>query len=253
MATPANDPDDATASASADVLVVDDNEVNLSLGKRLVQRFGFTATMARSVRGALAKTSEHAFRLVLMDCQMPDIDGIEATRQIRLRESAGHRRTPIVGLSASAESSVRRACMDAGMDDFLDKPIDVGALNAVPQRWLDEPTSASRFVSVVARRAAAVSKTMVRSMSIRATGASSLAAFAGEAPPRGRSSHGGRALRCPGLRLKTIQQLLNSSSDCARSVMRRYRRAAIGRGSRVLGCSRARVCRTVPGLSLIHI
>ena len=74
-----------------------------------------------------------------MDCQMPDIDGIEATQRIRSREAAGVVRLPIVGLSASAADSVRRDCLAAGMDDYLEKPINFAALKSVLRRWVGDP------------------------------------------------------------------------------------------------------------------
>ncbi len=122
-----------------DVLVVDDHEVNLLLAMRLIQRFGYTVTSVTSGRAAIDTTIQKRFRLVLMDCQMPDIDGIEATQRIRSREAAGVVRLPIVGLSASAADSVRRDCLAAGMDDYLEKPINFAALKSVLRRWVGDP------------------------------------------------------------------------------------------------------------------
>ena len=134
---------DNSASApqgmSYDILIVDDHEVNLLLATRLVQRYGYTATAASSGEAAVELTARHAFRLVLMDYQMPGIDGIETTRQIRARESAGGRRVPIVGVSASASDTVRRDCLAAGMDDYLEKPFDFDALEAALRKWVGEP------------------------------------------------------------------------------------------------------------------
>jgi two-component system, sensor histidine kinase and response regulator len=128
---------------SCDVLVVDDHEVNLLLAMRLVQRFGYTATAVTSGRAALDMTLQTRFRLVLMDCQMPEIDGVEATRRIRSRKIAeGVARLPIVGLSASPADSVRPYCLVAGMDDYLEKPIDVAALKSALLRWVGEPRRA---------------------------------------------------------------------------------------------------------------
>jgi two-component system, sensor histidine kinase and response regulator len=133
------DDSDSAQAIPSDVLVVDDHEVNLLLARRLVQRFGYTAATASSGRAALDLTLHLRFRLVLMDCQMPDIDGIEATRRIRSRETGDATRLAIVGLSASPVDSVRRDCLAAGMDDYLEKPIDFAALKSVLRHWVGEP------------------------------------------------------------------------------------------------------------------
>lgn len=139
-----SDPANTEPEASCDVLVVDDHAANRLLAVRLVQRFGYTAETANSGREAIELTARRAFKLVLMDCQMPDVDGMEATRQIRTRESTGGQRVPIVGLSASAADSVRRACLAAGMDDYLEKPINFDALKAALRRWVGEPGRSAR-------------------------------------------------------------------------------------------------------------
>ena len=134
-----SDSANAPQGGSYDILIVDDHKANLLLATRLVQRYGYTATAASSGEAAVELTARQPFRLVLMDYQMPGIDGIEATRQIRARESAGGRRVPIVGVSASASDTVRRDCLAAGMDDYLEKPFDFDALEAALRKWVGVP------------------------------------------------------------------------------------------------------------------
>jgi CheY-like chemotaxis protein len=118
------------------ILVAEDNEINALLARALLARLGHHPTIA--VDGAAAVESYFAaasagvpYDLVLMDVHMPDLDGLEATRQIRSAEAAGTRRTPIVALTANAYGEDRDACLAAGMDDFLVKPLDRERLAAV--------------------------------------------------------------------------------------------------------------------------
>jgi CheY-like chemotaxis protein len=117
------------------ILVAEDNEINALLARALLVRLGHQPTIA--VNGAAAIESYLAARsagapydLVLMDVHMPDVDGLEATRQIRAAETGTHR-TPIVALTANAYGEDREACLAAGMDDFLVKPLDRERLAAV--------------------------------------------------------------------------------------------------------------------------
>ncbi len=107
-----------------DVLVVEDNPTNQRVAQIYVQRVGCNVTLAANGKEALAVTEFNRFDLVLMDVQMPIMDGLEATRRIREQELAKRRRTPIVGLTASATPQQTEACLAAGMDDVLEKPID---------------------------------------------------------------------------------------------------------------------------------
>jgi PAS domain S-box-containing protein len=122
----------ATASASCglSILVAEDNEINALLMRSLLARLGHQAVITTNGRAALeswlaAEAAETPYDLVLMDVQMPELDGVEATKQIRARE-AGHsaRRTPILALTANALVEDRHACFEAGMDGFLVKPLD---------------------------------------------------------------------------------------------------------------------------------
>jgi CheY-like chemotaxis protein len=110
------------------VLVVDDNPINLAVARTLVRRAGFEVQTATNGREALEAVQRQPFTLVLMDVQMPQMDGLEASRQIRaLPGVVGQVR--IVGLTASAMPEDLAACREAGMSSVLAKPIDVAALN----------------------------------------------------------------------------------------------------------------------------
>jgi PAS domain S-box-containing protein len=117
------------------VLLAEDNPVNQKVGSRLLERIGCTVEVAADGKEALRAWESGGFDLILMDCQMPEMDGYEATRQIRSRELASHR-TPIVALTAHALKGAEEECRAAGMNDFLTKPIDSEALRACIERFV---------------------------------------------------------------------------------------------------------------------
>jgi PAS domain S-box-containing protein len=115
------------------ILVAEDNSVNQRLATRLLEREGHAVTIAGSGGEALeaVERCEHepaAFDLILMDVQMPDMDGLEATARIRERESGSHRRVPIVAMTAQAAESDRLRCLNSGMDAYISKPVNVPEL-----------------------------------------------------------------------------------------------------------------------------
>ena len=105
------------------VLVVEDNPINRKLAVRFLERRGLRTAVAENGSEALKAVSEQAFDLVLMDVQMPVMDGLAATRAIRLQEKGSGHHTPIVALTANAFDDDRKRCLEAGMDGFLAKPI----------------------------------------------------------------------------------------------------------------------------------
>ena len=124
-------PDEAASGASEGlaILVAEDNEINALLARALLARLGHRPTVvpngAAAVERYLAAASATPFDCILMDVNMPEMDGLEATRRIRALEAAGDAaRTPIVALTANAFGEDRDACLAAGMDDFLVKPLD---------------------------------------------------------------------------------------------------------------------------------
>jgi signal transduction histidine kinase len=124
----------ARSGGGARVLVAEDNVVNQMLARRLLERAGCTVDVVSNGREAVERTREFTYDLVLMDCHMPEMDGFSATRAIRERVPRGQG-LPIVALTASALVSNREACIEAGMDDFLAKPIVPGLLLSCLERW----------------------------------------------------------------------------------------------------------------------
>jgi PAS domain S-box-containing protein len=131
-------PAPARTQFHARVLVVEDNPVNQRVVELMLQRFGVDTEVAENGRLAVAALGdEHAFDLVFMDMQMPVLNGREATREIRAHEGRrGHSPVPIIAMTASATAEDRRACLAAGMDDFIPKPVQRVALEAALRRWL---------------------------------------------------------------------------------------------------------------------
>jgi CheY-like chemotaxis protein len=113
----------------------------------LLTRLGITTSVTSNGREARDRLGQERFDAILMDCLMPEMDGFEATRELRRREAAtGQRRTPVIALTASALASDRERCAQAGMDDFLTRPIHGHNLQATLDRWLrtkDDAASAS--------------------------------------------------------------------------------------------------------------
>ena len=122
---------------SGRVLLAEDNEVNQILALALLESFGIEARAVGNGRDAVALLRTRSFDLVLMDCQMPDMDGFQATEAIRRQEAtSGSTRTPIVALTANAVRGDRERCLTAGMDDYLAKPYSGDQLATVLGRWL---------------------------------------------------------------------------------------------------------------------
>jgi CheY-like chemotaxis protein len=123
------------ASRALAVLVVEDNAVNREVAKGLLQSLGCRVDSAADGLEAVEACARMPYDVILMDCQMPRLDGYEATRRIRGLEGATGHRTSIVGLTASAMSGDRERCLSAGMDDYLPKPVRPQDLEAVLRRW----------------------------------------------------------------------------------------------------------------------
>jgi two-component system, sensor histidine kinase and response regulator len=124
-----------------DVLLVEDNNVNQQVGKAMLKKIGCKVTIANNGIEALEAWIKDSFNLILMDCQMPEMDGYQATKIIREREAAfgdgpSTRHIPIVALTAHAIDGDRKLCLDAGMDDYLSKPYTESQLREVLQRWM---------------------------------------------------------------------------------------------------------------------
>ena len=121
------------------VLLVEDNEINQMIARALLESLGCSVESAGNGREAIERMAADRFDLVLMDCQMPEMDGFEATRVWRTREANGPERLPIVALTASALEGDRERCLDAGMDDYLAKPFVREQLASLLGRWAPGP------------------------------------------------------------------------------------------------------------------
>jgi two-component system sensor histidine kinase/response regulator len=143
---PPPEPPPEPAPAPARILIAEDNLVNRMYVERLLARMGHTAASAVDGREALLRYEAGDYDAILMDCQMPELDGYDTTREIRRREAAsGRARIPILAMTAGATEEIRRKCLDAGMDDYLTKPLGDGDLQQVLALWLPEasPTGAA--------------------------------------------------------------------------------------------------------------
>lgn len=130
------------------VLVAEDNSFNQTLITHTLETLGCEVNIVSSGRDAVAAALSRAYEVVLMDCQMPEMDGLEATREIRRREPAGLR-VPIIALTANALSGDREKCLAAGMDDYLSKPFSIVDLRRAVKRWLPDPVTIIKTATAV--------------------------------------------------------------------------------------------------------
>jgi signal transduction histidine kinase/CheY-like chemotaxis protein len=121
----------------ARVLLVEDSPVNLEVCVAILESMGCTVETATNGLHALDRHASNKFGLIFMDCQMPEMDGYEATAEIRRREALSNRRTPIVALTGNVIEGARERCLAAGMDDYLAKPFTLDQMKAMLTEWLD--------------------------------------------------------------------------------------------------------------------
>ena len=133
----------AASGKPARVLVVDDVELNLMVARAMLGSLGAKVISAGGGAIALTELARERFDLVLMDCHMPEIDGYEVTRRVR-RSNGPNAKTPIVALSASAFEEDRQRALEAGMNDFAPKPIELNGLRTVLQDWIPGFETSSR-------------------------------------------------------------------------------------------------------------
>jgi two-component system sensor histidine kinase/response regulator len=129
-----NDPCDSTKSLH--ILLAEDNAINQKLAIRLLEKRGHRVTVACNGRDALSALAKEPFDLVLMDVQMPEMDGLEATRLLREKEMASGHRQPVVAMTALVMKGDRERCIEAGMDGYLSKPIRPQELDEVLDNYL---------------------------------------------------------------------------------------------------------------------
>ncbi len=133
------------------VLVVEDNPVNRSVVLQVLRRYGISASVAANGEEAVELLAQQSFDLVLMDCQMPVMDGYDATRAIRRRErDYGSPAHTIVALTADVSGEARARCTEAGMDDFIGKPLDMREVTTLLRRWLGRSAPSARHVGGMA-------------------------------------------------------------------------------------------------------
>jgi CheY-like chemotaxis protein len=128
---------DAQGFTPPRVLLVEDNPLNQRLGQEMLTVLGYEAAVASNGRICLDMLQQNPYDLVLMDCQMPEMDGYAATHAIRQREdNTGARKIPIVALTANAMHGDRERCLESGMDDYIAKPFTLQTLKDILAHWL---------------------------------------------------------------------------------------------------------------------
>jgi PAS domain S-box-containing protein len=131
---PAEPPRPRPAAHAGLVLLAEDNDINQLVAVDTLAVLGYQADVAHNGLEAIQLAAAKPYQAILMDCQMPTMDGFEATRELRRRETP-EQHTPIIAMTAGALTEDRQRCLDAGMDDYLAKPIDTDALRAALERW----------------------------------------------------------------------------------------------------------------------
>jgi CheY-like chemotaxis protein len=139
------------------VLLVEDNRVNQEVAKAMLRTLGHTVDVCADGRSGVEAAATGSYAVVLMDCQMPGMDGFQATAAIRAWEDTAHAngspsctRLPIIALTANALESDRERCLAAGMDDYLSKPFRKEQLDRMVRKWIPQPRSMPMLDSAAA-------------------------------------------------------------------------------------------------------
>lgn len=129
----AGDSPDRSNQTALDILLVEDNQVNQLVASTLLKKLGHQVAHAENGKRAVEAVRSQRYDLVLMDCQMPVMDGFEATRAIR--NDADYATLPIIAVTGNALEGDKQACLDAGMNDYITKPYNREQLSEVISRW----------------------------------------------------------------------------------------------------------------------
>jgi len=132
------------------ILVAEDNPTNQMVMDRLMGKLGYAIDLAGNGGEALEKLKASRYGLLLTDCHMPGMDGFSLAARIRETEAGGGRHLPIIALTGDALEGTAQKCLDAGMDDYLSKPIAIDKLDLAIRRWLPEAAAARRLVQPAA-------------------------------------------------------------------------------------------------------
>jgi CheY-like chemotaxis protein len=124
------------------ILLAEDNPLNQFIARRTLEAYGFVVDCVNDGRAAAEACAAQHYDAILMDCQMPELDGLDSTRLIRQREGQGPR-TPIIALTAHAMGEERQRCLQAGMDDYLSKPFSPEGLFQVLSQWIEAARAAA--------------------------------------------------------------------------------------------------------------
>jgi CheY-like chemotaxis protein len=131
------------------VLVVEDNIVNQRVAVRMLEKHGCRVDVVANGQEAVDTTAGIAYDCIFMDCQMPEMDGFEATARIRQREMQTGQHVPIIAMTANAMLGDREQCLEAGMDDYVSKPVKSAELMAILQRWIHPASHAQERLAPI--------------------------------------------------------------------------------------------------------
>jgi signal transduction histidine kinase/CheY-like chemotaxis protein len=152
---------EAKARSRSRILVAEDNQVNQKVAVKMLERLGYRADVAANGLEAVQALSRIPYSAVLMDVQMPEMDGYEATKEIRRREeSEKGRHTPIIAMTANAMQGDRERALEEGMDDYVSKPVKPEELGAVLERWLSRDEEEEKPVTTPALESSDTSATL---------------------------------------------------------------------------------------------
>jgi len=152
---------EARSRAAGRILLAEDNVINQKVAVKMIERLGYHLDVVADGGEAVEALSRIPYLLVFMDCQMPEMDGFEATRHIRAMEGSA-RHTPIIAMTANAMQGDREHCLSVGMDDYISKPISSEAVAAILRRWLPDDTTSVPSASAREPRADSIDRSGAR-------------------------------------------------------------------------------------------